>query len=66
MLKLNKKLEAIIDVYEAAERWGLSASHVKKLCRDGMIVSKKIGNSYAIVKDQPNPKQRNRQRGPDE
>ena len=58
-------LDAIIDVYEAAERWGLSASHVKKLCRDGMVISKKIGNSYAIVKDQPNPKQREKKQRPE-
>lgn len=57
---MTNPLEDIVDVYEAADIWGLSASHVKRLCRDGMVVSKKIGNSYAILKDQPNPKQRER------
>lgn len=53
-------LDKIIDVQKAAELWGLSPDHVKKLCRDGDVLAKKIGNSWAVLKDQPNPKQRNK------
>lgn len=52
-------LDHIIDVKEASELWGLSPDHVKKLCRDGDVIAKKIGNSWAVLKDQSNPKQRN-------
>lgn len=53
-------LDQIIDVQQAAELWGLSPDHVKRLCRVGDIKAKKIGNSWAVLKDQENPKQRNR------
>lgn len=53
-------LTQIIDVQEAAELWGLSPDHVKRLCRTGEVEAKKIGNSWAVVKNQKNPKQRGR------
>lgn len=53
-------LDKIIDVQEASELWGLSPDHVKKLCRDGVVQAKKIGNSWAVLKEQENPKQRNK------
>lgn len=53
-------LDKIIDVQEAAKLWGLSPDHVKKLCRDGEVQAKKIGNSWAVLRDQENPKQRQR------
>ncbi len=51
-------LNNIISVQEASEMWGLSPDHVKTLCRNGDVQAKKIGNSWAVLKDQPNPKQR--------
>lgn len=53
-------LNQIISVQEAAELWGLSPDHVKRLCRDGDVIAKKIGNSWAVLKNQDNPKQRER------
>lgn len=53
-------LDQIISVQEAAEMWGLSPDHVKLLCRTGEVEAKKIGNSWAVLKDQENPKQRTR------
>ncbi|MDN4609106.1 helix-turn-helix domain-containing protein [Sporosarcina highlanderae] len=53
-------LDQIISVQEAAELWGLSPDHVKRLCRDGDIIAKKVGNSWVVLKDQDNPKQRER------
>lgn len=49
-------LEHIMDTKDAAKLWGLSPDHVKLLCRTGKVKAKKIGNSYAIDKNQPNPK----------
>lgn len=55
-------LDRIIDVRDAAKMWGLSPDHVKKLCRDGDVQAKKIGNSWAVLKNQENPKQRGRKK----
>jgi len=55
-------LDQIISVQEAADTWGLSPDHVKKLCRDGDVKAKKIGNSWAVLKNQENPKQRGRRK----
>lgn len=49
-------LENVIDVKTASELWGLSMDRVKRLCQDGDINAKKIGNSWAIDATQPNPK----------
>lgn len=48
-------LEQIMSTHEAAKLWGLSPDHVKLLCRNGKVKAKKIGNSYVIDKNQPNP-----------
>ena len=49
----------IMDTKEASELWGLSPDRIKRLCQTGEIQAKKIGNSWAIFKDQPNPKKYN-------
>jgi len=50
-------LDQIMGVNEAAEMWGYSPDHIKKLCRDGVIKSKKIGKTWVIDKNQNNPKE---------
>lgn len=50
---------AIMDTKEASEQWGLSQDHIKKLCREGKVRAKKIGSSWAIDRNQPNPKKYN-------
>ncbi len=55
-------LDHIMGVEEAGERWGLSSDHVKLLCREGKVEAKKIGKTWVLVKDQPNPKQREREK----
>lgn len=50
------KWDDFVSVPDAAELWGLSADHVKKLCRDGEVDSKKIGNSWVVSTRQKNPK----------
>ncbi|WP_423230492.1 helix-turn-helix domain-containing protein [Clostridium cylindrosporum] len=42
---------------EAAERWDLSQDHIKRLCRDGKVIAKRIGKTWVLERDQPNPKQ---------
>ncbi|WP_262767705.1 helix-turn-helix domain-containing protein [Bacillus wiedmannii] len=55
MMKWNP-LEHIMGVKEAGELWGLSADRVKGLCQSNKVICKKIGNSWVLVKNQPNPK----------
>lgn len=63
---MDDLLDYIMGVEEAGTLWGLSPDHVKRLCQDGKVECKKIGKTWVLTKGQPNPKQRNRQRGPDE
>ncbi|QGG51622.1 hypothetical protein [Lysinibacillus pakistanensis] len=49
-------LDKIIDTREASELWGLSQDHIKRMCKSGEVIAKKIGNSWAIDATQPNPK----------
>lgn len=52
----KKWSDNILDTKTASELWGLSQDRVKQLCQNGEIEAVKIGNSWAIKKDQPNPK----------
>lgn len=40
----------------AAELWGLSVEYVKSLCAENKIISIKIGETWIVYEDQPNPK----------
>ncbi len=53
---MNNPLEHIMGVKEAGEMWGLSADRVKGLCQSGEVIAKKVGNSWILDKNQPNPK----------
>ncbi|MHA4153263.1 hypothetical protein [Bacillus cereus] len=59
---MNNPLEHIMGVKEAGEMWGLSADRVKGLCQSGEVIAKKVGNSWILDKNQPNPKGRRRMR----
>lgn len=50
-------LDNIIGTDEAALLWGCHADHVKRLCRTGKVICKRIGKTYILLKDQPNPLQ---------
>lgn len=50
-------LHNVIGVEEAAELWGLSAGTIKNYCAQGKIQSRKIGKTWVIDKNQPNPGQ---------
>ena len=49
-------LDDVIGTQEAGELWGLSADRIKALCADGTIRAKKIGNTWVIDRNQPNPR----------
>jgi hypothetical protein len=49
-------LENVIGVKEASLLWGLEPSYIKNLCAEGKVISKKIGNTWVIDKNQVNPK----------
>lgn len=51
-------LDKIMGVNEAAEKWGFSPDHVKKLCRDGDVYAVKIGKTWVIEKNQEKPKRK--------
>lgn len=48
--EMNIFLQNIIDVHEAASILKVSPGHIKNLCAQGKIVSKKIGNTWVIDK----------------
>ena len=48
-------LSNVIGVDEASELWNLSSGYIKNLCAERKIKSKKIGKTWIIDKDQPNP-----------
>lgn len=53
--RILSPLDEIIGVHEAASLWGTTAHYVKKLCYEGKVSAKKIGGSWVIDKNQPNP-----------
>ncbi|WP_142300879.1 helix-turn-helix domain-containing protein [Shouchella clausii] len=54
--KMQKALfDRFVSAEQAAKVWGVSAGHVKNLCRDGKIAAKKIGKTWVIDINQPNP-----------
>lgn len=40
----------------AAELWGIPVEQVKTLCAENKIISRKIGETWIVYEDQPNPK----------
>ncbi|WP_410055492.1 helix-turn-helix domain-containing protein [Paenibacillus sp. 3LSP] len=52
-------LEQIMGTEEAAKLWGLSQDHIKRLCREGKVKCIRIGKTWVLDKNQPNPVQKN-------
>ena len=50
-------LNNIIGVTEASKLWGLAPGTIKNYCAEGRIKAKKIGNTWVIDMNQPNPKE---------
>lgn len=49
-------LNQIMGADEASNLWGLSPSYIKDLCAKGKVKARKIGKTWIINKNQPNPK----------
>lgn len=62
-MKKNNPLENIMGVNEAAEMWGLAPGTIKNLCNEGKLKAVKIGKTWVLDKNQPNPKKEITARG---
>ena len=49
-------LDKIMGVEEASLLWELAPGTIKNLCAAGIVKAKKIGKTWIIPKDHPNPK----------
>lgn len=50
----------IMTTEEAAMLWNLSQDRIKALCASGQVIASKRGKTWLILKEQDNPKQRNK------
>ena len=48
-------LDGIMGVEEAAQKWGTTPHYVKNLCRTGRCRARKMGKTWVLDRDQPNP-----------
>jgi hypothetical protein len=48
-------LNEIMSTEEASKTWGVHQDHVKRLCREGKVICRKIGKTYILQKNQPKP-----------
>ncbi|MCY7486725.1 helix-turn-helix domain-containing protein [Paenibacillus alvei] len=55
--RAERAIDRVMGTEEAAERWELSQDHIKRLCRDGKVIAKRIGKTWVLERDQSNPKQ---------
>lgn len=53
--KKNPLDDLIMGTEDAAAEWEISQDHVKRLCREGKCVSKLIGKTWVLLRNQPNP-----------
>jgi hypothetical protein len=57
---MDKIMDLIMTTEEAGETWGLSQDRVKRLCGDGTVIARKRGKTWLLLREQDNPKQRER------
>ena len=60
-MKLNP-LDHIMGVQEAGEKWNLHPDSVKRLCAQKKVTAKKIGKTWILLRDQPNPSQQEKEK----
>jgi len=48
--------QKVMGVEKASEIWGLTPGHIKNLCAAGKVDAVKIGKTWVITRNQPNPK----------
>ena len=49
-------LKQIMGVEEASEKWGHAPGTIKNMCAAGKVIAVKIGKTWVMPKDHPNPK----------
>jgi hypothetical protein len=49
-------INRVMGTDEASALWGLSKQRIKVLCEEGKLEARKIGNSWIMNRNQPNPK----------
>ncbi|MCM3134596.1 helix-turn-helix domain-containing protein [Paenibacillus polysaccharolyticus] len=54
---MDNIMSQLMQTEEASELWGLSQGYIKNLCANGDVIAEKIGRSWLLLRDQPNPKQ---------
>lgn len=50
-----EKLNAVMGVAEAADKWGLEHSTIKKMCQKGQIIARKVGDTWIMPADHDRP-----------
>jgi hypothetical protein len=58
--RLDDILLELMTTEEASELWSLSQDHIKRLCSSGQLAARKRGKTWLLLRDQDNPKQRDR------
>jgi len=56
--RMNSIMSQLMTTEEAAEQWGLSQDHIKRLCGSDAVVAHKRGKTWLILREQINPRQR--------
>jgi hypothetical protein len=59
---LNSAIDSIMSqlmtTEEASLLWNLSQDHIKRLCSSGKVIARKRGKTWLMLRDQPNPSQK--------
>lgn len=55
--KMDDLMNQLMSTEDASELWGLSQGYIKNLCNEGDVIAYKVGRSWLLLRDQPNPKQ---------
>ncbi|MEW4425876.1 helix-turn-helix domain-containing protein [Paenibacillus pabuli] len=55
--KMDDLTNQLMSTEDASELWGLSQGYIKNLCNQGGVIAHKVGRSWLLLRDQPNPKQ---------
>ncbi|AVG14372.1 helix-turn-helix domain-containing protein [Paenibacillus larvae] len=51
----SKVEQLVMGTDEAGLKWGKSADHIKRLCREGKLDAYRIGNTWIVLRDQEYP-----------
>ncbi|NGP58133.1 hypothetical protein FLT15_17325 [Paenibacillus thiaminolyticus] len=54
----QRAIDGVMGVAEGSVRWELAPGTLKNYCAQGIVIATKIGRDWAIEKNQPNPRHR--------